>query len=206
VATLHFLDDRRLRLLETAHAALSLIGQRKRLERALHIIRQNYALLKGEPVIEPVLGAAWRLRQEPANPGDPLDSNAGLYWISPVVPMRGAAAMDLLRLAEGIFREHGFDMVVSMILLNERSLVGIMNVAFDKTDPEESRQGSACYEALLRAFLDAGYVIYRSGLQGMPALREHDSVYWNVAETIKRALDPEDIIARGRYIPPLTRD
>ena len=78
-----------------------------------------------------------------------------------------------------------------------------MNIAFDKSMPEETAKASACYENLVDALIAAGYPIYRSGPQGMPKVRAHKSTFWEVATEIKRALDPKDIIARGRYIPPL---
>jgi hypothetical protein len=37
----------------------------------------------------------------------------------------------------------------------------------------------------------------------MPKLRDKNDTFWQVAEDIKRALDPKDIISRGRYVPPL---
>ena len=56
---------------------------------------------------------------------------------------------------------------------------------------------------MMTTIMENGYYIYRSGLQGMPKIKERSSVYWDVASDIKRALDPKDIIARGRYIEPL---
>jgi 4-cresol dehydrogenase (hydroxylating) len=203
VATLRFVTDRRLALLENMHKMLSLVGQRHRLERMLKILRPNYDLLKGVPTREPVMGAYWRLRKPPEGPGDPLDSGVGLYWVSPVMPMRGKDAMRVLNLARPIFEAHGFDFVVSMILLTERSLVAIMNIAFDKSIPDEAAKASACYDQLVDALIAAGYPIYRSGLQGMDKIRAHNSTFWDVAKELKRALDPKDIIARGRYIAPL---
>ncbi|MFP6617566.1 MAG: FAD-linked oxidase, partial [Candidatus Hydrogenedentota bacterium] len=106
-------------------------------------------------------------------------------------------------IVEPIFHAHGFDMVVSFILLTERSLVAIFNIAFDKSVPEDCKAASDCYDAMLEALMDQGYYIYRSGLQGMPKIKNRSSVYWDVATDLKRALDPKDIIARGRYIDPL---
>lgn len=198
-----FLDDRRIRILERCCAVLNAVGLGKKMARAMKIIRPNFDLLKGVPTIEPVMGAYWRLRRPPDTPGEPLDSGCGLYWISPVIPMQGREAIALLNLAKPIFAEYGFDMVVSLILLTERSLVGIFNVGFDKAIPEEAERASACYEALVDAMMARGYNLYRSGLQGMPKMRKEPSVFWDVAAEIKHALDPKDIISRGRYIPPL---
>jgi len=205
-AKVRFVTDNTLARIEWVHERLTKIGKRDVLDRFLRMLKPNFELLKGIPAIEPVMGAYWRLRKPPEGPGDPLDSGVGLYWISPVMPMRGADAMQVLDTAKPIFEKHGFDMVVSMILLNERSLVSIMNVAFDKAIPEECENASACYEELVDALIELGYPIYRSGLQGMPKIRRHGGTYWDVATEIKKALDPNDVIASGRYIPPLNSD
>ena len=94
-------------------------------------------------------------------------------------------------------------MVVSFSLLTARCLVAIFNIAFDKSVPEDCKAASECYDEMVKALMDDGYYIYRSGLQGMPKIKNRSSVFWDVATDLKRALDPKDIIARGRYIDPL---
>lgn len=198
-----FVTDRTLNFAEKAIDFLNYFGIAKETRARLRIVRPNFDLLKGIPTEEPVQGSQWRLRNPPAGPVDPLTVGTGLYWVSPVMPMQGEHALKVLGIAEPIFAKHGFDMVVSLILLTERSVVAIFNVAFDKSVEGENEAGSACYEELVDALLDSGYVIYRSGLQGMPKLHRGQDVYWDVARRIKEALDPDDIISRGRYIPPL---
>ena len=206
VAVVKFVDDRKLKLGLAVAAFLQKFGMGSRLAWRMEILKPNYELLKGIPAPEPLYGAQWRLRNPPRrDPADPLDLGVGLYWVSPVMPMVGAEAMTLQKLVEPIFTAHGFDMVVSFILLTERSLVAIFNVVFDKSVPEESEKASQCYEALVDAMMSNGYKLYRAGLQGMPKMREDSSVFWDVATQIKKALDPQDIIARGRYIAPLDK-
>lgn len=163
---LEFLDDKKMARIERTAALLQSVGLGKDMTRMLKILRPNYDLLKGVPTVEPVMGAYWRSRNPPDEPGDPLDANCGLYWVSPVIPMIGSEAIKVLNLAKPIFAEHGFDMVVSLILLTERSLVGIFNVAFDTSIPDEAKRASACYEALVEAMMEQGYMLYRAGLQG----------------------------------------
>jgi len=199
-----FLNDRKLALAENASNWLQRFGIGDNLAWRLEVVRPNYDLLKGVPTPEPLNGAQWRLRNPPdGEPGDPLNFGVGLYWVSPVMPMEGAEAMKVLKIVEPIFTAHGFDMIVSFILLTERSLVAIFNVAFDKNVPGESAKASDCYEDLVDSLMEHGFPIYRAGLQGMDRIRANHSTYWDVATEIKKALDPLDIIARGRYIPPL---
>ena len=207
ICDVHFLDDRKLEFAERSVAWLNRFGIAKEMGERLKIVRPNFDLLKGVPTEEPLMGAQWRLRHPPAvtrqAPGDPLDHGCGLYWVSPVMPMLGREAMTLLSLVEPVFEKHGFDMIVSFILLTERSLVAIFNVAFDKSVAGEPEAASACYEALVDTMMGSGFTIYRCGLQGMPKLYRGSSVFWEVNRQIKEALDPGDIIARGRYNAPL---
>jgi 4-cresol dehydrogenase (hydroxylating) len=206
LSSVKFVTDRKLAFAERVTALANRFGYAKEFGAKLRILRPNYELLKGIPTPEPLLGAQWRLRNRPAEgPVDPLGPGCGLYWISPVMPMTGAEAHRLLGVAEPVFKAHGFDMIVSFILLTERSLVAIFNVAFDKSVEGEPEQASACYEALVDAFMESGFILYRCGLQGMSKLQQNGDVFWDVARQIKETLDPDDIIARGRYIPPLAR-
>lgn len=207
LAPVKFVTDRKLEFAERVVAFANKFGIGEETMGRLRIVRPNFELLKGIPTSEPLLGAQWRLRKRPKEgPVDPLGPGCGLYWISPVMPMTGAEAHRLLGIAEPIFKSHGFDMIVSFILLTERCLVAIFNVAFDKSVEGEPEQASACYEALVDAFMTNGFIIYRCGLQGMPKLQRDGDVFWEIARQIKETLDPDDIIARGRYIPPLAKD
>jgi len=199
-----FVDDAKLALGEFAGKCLGALGLGGRLRRQLEALKPNYGLLKGIPTDEPLLGAQWRLREPPAGGAtDPVASGCGLMWVSPVLPTTGRDVTALLRIAEPIFAQYGFDVLVTFTLITERATIGIMNVAFDKADQEETARARRCYDALMDAAMDGGYYPYRVGLAGIPKLWQADDVFWDVAARLKRALDPKDIIARGRYIPPL---
>jgi len=200
-----FVGDGKLALAQSVSRFLTRFGAAKRLAEALRSLVPNYGLLKGIPATEPLMGPQWLLRNPPAGPPvDPLDAGCGLIWISPVLPMTSHDAKAVLATVGPIFAKHAFDLPATFTLLNERSMVGILNVAFDKTVPEEAARATACYDEAVSALIAKGYVPYRTGLRGMPKLVQSGDVFWDVAGRIKEALDPGDIISRGRYIPPRT--
>lgn len=199
-----FVDDTKLMVGDYAAQMLGFLGLGAKLRGQLEALKPNYGLLKGVPTDEPLLGAQWRLREPPqGKPCDPPEAGCGLLWISPVLPATGRDARDLLRVAEPIFVQYGFEMLVTFTLITERAMIAIMNVSFDQAIEEETGRARRCYDALMDAVMDAGYYPYRVGLAGMTKLSHENDVFWEVAADIKRALDPGDIIARGRYLRPL---
>lgn len=203
VGKLVFVDDRKLALGEFAAKCLGRLGLGGRMRRQLESLKPNYGLLKGIPTDEPLLGAQWRLRRPPEGVCDPLEAGCGLMWVSPVLPATGHDAADFLDVIRPIYGKYGFETLVTFTLITERAVIAITNVAFDKAEAEETARAKACYEELMDAIMCTGYYPYRVSLAGMHKLRDKNDTFWQVAEDIKRALDPEDIISRGRYVPPL---
>lgn len=199
-----FINDQRLALAETVQKGLAMVGAGKWIGEMLEIFKPVYGLLKGEPSNEHIRGAAWRLREpEPEEAADPLDIHAGIAWLSPVVPSRGADARELMNMMEPIYNKHGFDSLVTFTMITERAMICITNISFDTRIPEECDRAQACYEELMKVLMDSGFVPYRSGPSGYGKLRVEGDPFWDVVASIKRTLDPKDTISPGRYLAPL---
>ena len=160
---------------------------------------------RGVPNGRFLAGAYWRRRGGlPAGfprQANPAADNCGLLWVSPILPMRGADVLALHALAAPVFARHGFDLFVTFSMINERALGGVLTVAYDKDDPAEVERAKQCYRALFETVMKAGYIPYRVGNQSMASLDPHGDVFWKVVSRIKHALDPDGIIAPGRYEP-----
>ncbi len=196
-----FVDDRKLAWGKRAVALLNRFGLGRVLAKQLEALEPNYGLLKGIPTDAPLLGAQWRLRAKGPVPLDPLEAGCGLIWFSPVLPMRGEDVRRLMDCVTPIFHAHGFDVPVTFTLLNERSMVAILNLAFDKSVPGDIEQADACYKEVTAALKEAGYPPYRLSPEGMPLWAGGGDPFWQAAREIKSVLDPKRILAPGRYIP-----
>jgi 4-cresol dehydrogenase (hydroxylating) len=87
-------------------------------------------------------------------------------------------------------------------MINERALVAIISIAFDASDPAEAQRAKECYRAALTRAFELGYPPYRVGIDAMDLLGQaREDPFWNATEALKRALDPDGIIAPGRYQP-----
>jgi len=178
-------------------------GQRVRAKVAL--AESLFAMNRGVPNGRFLAGAYWRRRGGlPVTfpqQADPAQDNCGMLWVSPVLPMRGGDLVAVHALAEPVFREFGFDLFATFSMINERSLGGVLTVAYDKEDPGEVERAHGCYREVFRRVMDAGYIPYRVGNHSMGELDPHGDVYWKTVARIKAALDPAGIIAPGRYEP-----
>jgi 4-cresol dehydrogenase (hydroxylating) len=204
-ATSTFLTEEKLRIGARLARLLGYFGLGERLRAQVAMGEALFAMNRGVPNGRFLAGAYWRRRgglpaQFPLQ-ANPAADNCGLLWVSPILPMRGADALALHAMVAPIFEEHGFDLFVTFSMINERSLGGVITVAYDKEDPAEVARAKQCYRALFDTVMRAGYIPYRVGIQSMAGLDPHGDVFWKVVSRIKRALDPDGIIAPGRYEP-----
>jgi len=200
-----FLDDTRLRLGELLGRVLGGTAMGRRLRARVALGEALFAMNRGQPHGRFLAGAYWRRREGlPAGfprQADPARDACGMQWISPVLPLRGADVLALHALVDPLFRRHGFDLLITFSMVNERALAGVITLAYDKDDPDEMERAHACYTDTFAALMAAGYIPYRVGAQSMAALDPAGDVYWKTVARLKAALDPDGIIAPGRYAP-----
>jgi 4-cresol dehydrogenase (hydroxylating) len=196
---LQFLDDRMLSLASRFQGVYKTFTGLD-LTRTLQLLRPVYGLMKGIPTRDTLGSVYWRKRGDiPADP-DPDRDGCGLLWTAPVATMEGAAAQALVAMAERIVLAHGFEPQISMTLLTERSLSCVISIAYDRDLPGEDARAMGAYVDLQTQLEREGYYPYRLGIAHMDTLNA-DPVYSHLLRTLKRALDPGNILAPGRYIP-----
>jgi 4-cresol dehydrogenase (hydroxylating) len=204
-----FITERKLRLARFLGQVLGYTAAGKRLRAKAALGESLFAMNRGIPNGRFLAGAYWRRRGGlpvafPHN-ADPARDNCGMLWVSPVLPLRGGDLLALYALAEPVFREFGFDLFATFSMINERSLGGVLTVAYDKEDPGEVERAHGCYKEVFRRVMEAGYIPYRVGNHSMGELDPHGDVYWKTVARIKAALDPAGVIAPGRYEPERAR-
>jgi 4-cresol dehydrogenase (hydroxylating) len=205
-----FLTEGKLRAGAVLGRMLGNSGPGRRLRMRVALGESLFAMNRGVPNGRFLAGAYWRRRGglPPGFPerADPASDNCGMLWVSPVLPMRGADLLAVHDLAAPVFRECGFDLFATFSTVNDRALGGVLTVAYDKDDPDEVARAHRCYELVFRRAMDAGYIPYRVGNHSMAALDPQGDVYWQTVARIKAALDPDGIIAPGRYEPARARE
>jgi 4-cresol dehydrogenase (hydroxylating) flavoprotein subunit len=198
VDKLQFLDARKLRMAGRFSGLYRMLTGWD-LSRALELVRPLFGLLQGIPTDQPLASTYWRKRFPPPADMDPDQDGCGLLWCSPVAPADGVQAEELVALAGEILLRYGFEPAISLTMITERSLACVISITYDRHVPGEDEKASACHYELLRRLSDAGFYCYRMTSQASAGL-EPSPGYDTVLRSLKRSLDPNQILAPGRYL------
>ena len=150
------------------------------------MLRIHVDSFRGVPTLDELKMLRWR-------PG------GGLIWFLPGTPMSGATANAHQRLARGICTDHGFEYIVQYVC-GARFARGLHVLVFNRENDEERARADACYRALTKAFADNGYSVGRAatGYQDLH-MQRMDPQFRSICQAIKSVLDPNGVIAPGRY-------
>ena len=197
-AKLQFLDERTLRLashFRTPYRMLTGLD----LSRSLALLRPVFGLMKGIPTDAPMASAYWRKKTEAPTDADPDRDRCGLIWYAPVAPAEGNCVEEMTEVSERTLLEHGFEPMISLTLITERSVAAVISIAYDRDVPGEDARAMACFRDLETRLTGRGFYPYRLGIQSM-GLSDADPVRRNFLAAIRKALDPNGVLAPGRYI------
>jgi 4-cresol dehydrogenase (hydroxylating) len=168
------------------------------LRRTLDLVRPLYGLLQGVPTDHALRSTYWIKKSPPPANMDPDREGCGLIWCVPVAPLSGAHAARLAAIATEVLLRHGFEPMLSITLLTERTLACVVSISYDRDVPGEDDRAMHCHAEVVSAFRETGYHFYRLGIASMQQARQDDS-YGRLLRTIKAAVDPGQILAPGRY-------
>jgi 4-cresol dehydrogenase (hydroxylating) len=207
VDRLQFVDDRMLGFMKRFAKPFRLITGWD-VSRTIGVIAPVYNLLKGVPTDAPLASTYWRKKTAPPAQMDPDRDRCGLIWCSPVVPNTGAHITCVTELAERILLAHGFEPQMSISLATERASICVITISYDRSVSGEDERALACHEELMTELIARGYPPYRLGLPSMGCL-DAECAYGDTLRALKAALDPNGVVAPGRYEPvsgPRLRD
>jgi 4-cresol dehydrogenase (hydroxylating) flavoprotein subunit len=201
VDRLQFVNDRLLRLMSGSLATPLRLLTGWDIRETVKVLAPVYGLLKGVPTEAPMTSAYWRKKTGVPDDPHPDRDGCGLLWCSPVLPSTGRHAHEVTHLASAVLLKHGFEPQMSLSLASERSAICVITISFDRHVEGEDERALACYRVLTEELLLRGYPPYRLNVASMTYATQGG--YADVLRSLKTALDPNDILAPGRYAPPL---
>jgi len=200
VDRLTFLSDAKLELMQRHPQLLSwILGMN--IPEMLGALKSSYGMLKGIPSEVALPLAYWRNRRTPmpAAGMNPARDGCGIMWSAPVIPMTGRDARHFREIILPIFARYGLEACMTLTAVNQRCFDCTLPLLYDRDNPAEVENAHLCYQELHQVCKEHGYVPYRLGLQSMSEETESSDPFWDVVQQLKGALDPQGILAPGRY-------
>ncbi len=146
--------------------------------------------------------AYWLRGRAPATMRDinPAKDGCGLLWYSPLVPMKSADVTQYVNMVTRVCTDHGIEPLITLTSLSDRLFDSTVPLLYNPEEPGASEMAHHCYTALLEQGRAMGCLPYRVGTQTMSRLQSFDDgSHAPLIQQLKQAIDPNRIIAPGRY-------
>jgi 4-cresol dehydrogenase (hydroxylating) flavoprotein subunit len=157
-------------------------------------------LQRGIPTEKAVSMVYWRKQSPvPSSNMDPDRDGCGIIWLAPSVPFDGQHVRAALRIIEETAKLHQFEPNVGLQCVTERSIDMTVAIIYDRDVDGEDERAFLCHDEMMQKLLLEGYIPYRLSTQLMNSLPPAKDDYGKLLQKLKRALDPNDILAPGRY-------
>jgi len=157
------------------------------------------SLLRGTPGTAGMYMCYWRKKTPYPAVMDPDKDQCGLLWYCPTVPFQGKHVRNAIRIIYETAAKHKFEPNTGLLCMSERAIEFTGALVYDREVKDEDKRAKACHDELVKKLTDAGYYPYRMGIQHYAQLPQSKDDYDLVQERIKKALDPKNILAPGRY-------
>lgn len=196
---LRFITDARLIWLRRAGRLLRQLRLRRD-DGSLERLAAAYGIVQGTPSTVALNLAYAKSGEKPrGQPLNPAVDGCGLLWYSPIVPIRAGSVTRFVEFAESVCQRHGFEAPITLTCLSVRCFASTVPLLFDPRNADEGERARRCYTELFLNGRERGFLPYRVGTQFMSNLVDRDLPSWRLADRLKEALDPEMILAPGRY-------
>ena len=166
----------------------------------LKAVEPFYRLACGEATDESLKAVYWAAGdfQSLKNP-DPDHSDSGVLFCLPIVPALGDTVLEVVRDTRETFARYGFEAAITVNLMDDRAMEGVVSLAFDRRDAAQAEKAQACIHEMEVRYMEQGYPPYRVGINSMHQMVKEDDSFWRTVRDLKKSLDPNGVIAPGRY-------
>ncbi|WP_292976761.1 FAD-binding oxidoreductase [Nitrosomonas sp.] len=174
---------------------------RSGLEQKLRMLERSFQLIAGYPN-QTALPLCYWLKGELQCEAtlNPARDGCGLIWYAPLVPMDQKNVACYIQMVTTVMNKYKLEPLITLTSLSDRCFDSTVPLLFDPDSETARRNAENCYWELLEEGKKQGFLPYRVGIQTMNWLSANNSSCWQMARKIKHSLDPDMIIAPGRYI------
>lgn len=174
----------------------------QRLAASAAMLARSLELVAGRPNETALPLCYWRSGQTPpAGNLDPGRDGCGLIWYAPLLPIKPARVREYVEFVTRTASSFGVEPLITLTALSDKVFDSTVPLLFDRASAVATANAQACYEALMNGGRDRGFFPYRVGVHSMRWLADCAPDQAGLGARLKAALDPQGILAPGRYIP-----
>lgn len=177
-------------------------GMGERLSRTAATLNASLELVQGRPNETALPLAYWRSRiAQPSGDRNPARDGCGLLWYAPLIPMRPADVRRFVDFAYRELRGQKLEPLITLTSQGDRLFDSTVPLLFDRQDAQAAADASASLEYLIEAGRGLGFYPYRLHVQSQAGHLARQSTSADLVSRLRRGLDPQDLLAPGRYAP-----
>lgn len=181
-----------------AHALRFIPAVRVRAAALSAVIPLHYLAL-GVPTDVAAENLLWRFGDTHLRAHELDRSRCGFLCMNPALPLDGAYVASFTERVKSIASTFGHELYITLNIETATSLVGVVNILFDRASAQETQRAHACSDAILSFMYSENIELYRARADIMSSIVGRDTKYWNTIRSLKTVFDPDDVIAPGRY-------
>lgn len=201
IARVRFVNEKTLRMLQRITQWGSSLEPLRRKRALLPSILEHYRLSQGFPTDETIRGVYWPTGTpyDPERPDPDRMDRIGWAYCLPVIPFSGDAARRAVEITESVCRANGLDAYITLNPMTSSVMEGVINIAFDRGDPDQVDVSRRTLTELQDAYVAQGWYPYRLSVSEMGRFVDESDPYWGYIRDLKQVFDPNRIISPGRY-------
>lgn len=166
---------------------------------AIAAVRPLHTLALGVPTDVAIDNLLWKYGRTDLKAIDLDASTCGLMFISPALPPSGKKVVALVEKLNAVAKVFKHTLYTTINIETPTSFVAVINLLFDRSKPEEVDRAHHCAKALHICIQGEKMEVYRARSDMMADIVDAKSPYWQTVRDLKLVLDPQNIIAPGRY-------
>jgi 4-cresol dehydrogenase (hydroxylating) flavoprotein subunit len=121
------------------------------------------------------------------------------FWVSPIVPFRAKDMEAIVNLLSPLYEKYGFRYSYHVALKTKRSVIMINPILFDTENDDEVIRAYNLYSEVEDVIGKSPYQIYRAHINVHEEILKRNPNVKKLLNSVKRAVDPNNIISPGRY-------
>lgn len=203
VSGLLFLSEKKINFIKTASHYIPFIRRSAPIKNIIHTFDSLYHMLQGTPT-EATLPVAYT--ESGSFPADkknfnPQRDGCGIIWFVPLIPMMAEKVRLFVNIVRETCHRYGIIPVLTITTISPSCFNSAIPLLFDVNSETSRENAHACYQELFKRCKDHGFLPYRLGIHAMEHYFEADTSHLRFIKKLKKAIDPNNIIAPGRYCP-----